>query len=67
MENDNKKIDSYFIKNDKENKGIHKFFIFINKISFFYLKKKKIILLNSYIFIIFFKKGRKRNYKIQNY
>jgi hypothetical protein len=47
MENDNKKIDSYFIKNDKENKGIHKFFIFINKISFFYLKKKKIILLTK--------------------
>ena len=41
MENDNKIVGCYFIKNNKENKSIHKAFILINKTSFFFIQRKK--------------------------
>lgn len=57
MDNDNKKIGCYYIKNNKENKGINK--AFINKTIFFLSKKNnnnkftiiKILFLISLLFI----------------
>ena len=62
MENDNKIVGCYFIKNNKENKSIHKAFILINKTSFFLSKEKnnnkfKIIIIIILISLLFIPKN----------